>query len=84
MAYGTENYNLVEQYTQAGCAAYVLAKLLMIFFLGFVIKKFLALMQFGDHVIALADRYLWVVVMENIILGVNRAYLNLIEVVERD
>ena len=54
----------------------------MIFFWGFSIKKILAMMQFGNHVIALVDSYVWVVVVGNIILGVNKPNLDLLEVVE--
>ena len=82
MAYGAENYNLVGQYAQAGCTAYVLAKLPMTFFWDFTIEKILALVQFGDHVIILADSCVWVVVVGNIILGVNEANLDLLKVVE--
>ena len=57
MAYGAENYKLVCQYAQAGCTAYVLAKLPMIFFWGYAIKKILVLVQFGDHIIPLVDSY---------------------------
>ena len=84
MCYGAENYDLVGQYAQAGCTAYVLAELPMISFWGFSIKKIPAIMQFGDHVIALADSYVWVVVVGNIILGVNTPNLDLLEVVERE
>jgi Na+-driven multidrug efflux pump len=84
MVYGAENYELVGQYAQAGCVAYVLAEIPMIFFWGFAIEKILALMQFSDHVIALADSYVWVVVVRNILSGVNEANLNLLEVVERE
>lgn len=84
MAYKAENYDLVGQYAQAGCTAYVLVKPSMIFFWGFAIKKILALVQFGDHIIALVDSYMWVMVMGNIISGVNEVNPDLLKVAERE
>ena len=84
MAYGAENYDLVGQYAQAGCTAYMLTELPMIFFWGSAIENILALVQFGDHVITLTDSYVWVWVVGNIILGVNEANLDLLKVVDRE
>ena len=52
--------------------------------LGICNKKNLALVQFGDQVILLTDSYVWVVVVGNIISGVNKANIALIEVAERE
>ena len=40
-------------------------------------------MQSGDHVIALADSYIWVIVVGNIISVVNEANMDLFEMMEQ-
>ena len=84
MAYGAENYKLAGQYVQAGGVLYVFCEIPMVFVWRVAIGKILLLMGFDELVTALAEGYVFVQIVINMMIGMNESLHAFLQVIERE
>jgi len=84
MAYGAENYELLGQYVQTSCIGYLLGEIPFAFIWGMTIGKIMLLMGFSEDVAVLSQDFVFIRVAINMVMGVNEAVLDFLEVVEKE
>eukprot|EP00578_Thalassiosira_sp_NH16_P003552 CAMPEP_0181134250 /NCGR_PEP_ID=MMETSP1071-20121207/31992_1 /TAXON_ID=35127 /ORGANISM="Thalassiosira sp., Strain NH16" /LENGTH=403 /DNA_ID=CAMNT_0023220765 /DNA_START=186 /DNA_END=1397 /DNA_ORIENTATION=+ len=84
MAYGARNYELAGQYLQGSIIIYVICEIPMMIFWGIVTDKLILWMGFDESVAALAASFVWLYMPIQIMEGINEAFLDFLEVVDRE
>jgi len=83
MAYEAGNYELAGQYLQGSIIIYVICEIPMILIWGNVTDKLVLLLGFDESVSALASSFVWVYMPIIIMAGINEAFLDFLDVVDR-
>jgi len=84
MAYGAGNYELVGKYVKTGCVLFILLEIPLALIVGSQMGQILLLMGFDQSVAGLSESFVWIQVAINLIGGVSGAFLELLEVAERE
>ena len=82
MAYGAENYTLAGQYVRTACLSYILGEIPMGIMWYFIISKVLHFMGYTEMIIDLAQNFVWLRIVINMMMGINQSILNFLSTVD--
>lgn len=84
MAYGAENYTLAGQYLRTACLSYILGEIPMGIMWYFIISKVLHFMGYDQMIIDLAQNFVGLRIVINMMMGVNQSILNFLSTIEHE
>ena len=84
MAYGAENHPLVGQYLQLSCLFYVLCQIPFVVMWSFVMDDIMLLLGYDQDVANIAQKFAWTFVAVEVMRGINVAYYDFLELIERE
>ena len=82
MAYGAENYTLAGQYLRTACLSYILGEIPMGIMWYFIISKVLHFMGYTEMIIDLAQNFVGLRIVINMMMGVNQSILNFLSTID--
>jgi MATE family multidrug resistance protein len=82
MAYGAENYTLGGQYLRTACLSYILGEIPLGIMWYFIISKVLHFMGYTEMIIDLAQNFVGLRIVINMMMGVNQSILNFLSTID--